>query len=62
MTLAIILLALWEVTWTGVACWHAARDGHKGWYLFFLIINFLGIPEMIYLSKQKKKLGSSLNR
>ena len=28
----------------------------KKWFLFFLVFNLLGIPEMIYLKKQGQKL------
>jgi len=55
MTL-IILLALWELYWTYHACWLAAQRNEKKWFLFFLIFNLLGIPEIIYL--QKKKVAS----
>ena len=51
--LLIVLLALWELGWTAVACWHAARKDDKGWYIFFSLITLLGIPEIIYLVKQK---------
>ena len=52
MTL-IILLALWELYWTYHACWLAAQRNEKKWFLFFLMFNLLGIPEIIYLQKKK---------
>ncbi len=52
--LVIVLLALWELGWTGVACWHAARKNDKNWYIFFCLITLLGIPEIIYVIMQKK--------
>lgn len=53
MTL-IILLALWELYWTYQACWLAAQRNEKKWFLFFLMFNLLGIPEIIYLQKKKR--------
>lgn len=50
--IAIILVAvaaLWTIVWKGFGLWHAARDGQKWWFLAFLIINDLGILEIIYL-------------
>ena len=55
----IILLALWELYWTYHACWLAAQRNEKKWFLFFLMFNLLGIPEIIYL--QKKKAGAAVS-
>ncbi len=52
--LVIALLVLWELGWTGVACWHAARKNEKGWFIFFCLINLAGIPEIIYFIKQRQ--------
>jgi hypothetical protein len=56
MTALIILLAIWEVYWTYQACWLASKLDQRKWFLFFLVFNLLGIPEMIYLKKQGQKL------
>lgn len=52
---AIILLIIWSVIWKGIALWHAARNNQKGWYIALLIINTIGILEIVYLSFFKKK-------
>ena len=44
-----LLLALWSLFWTGLARWHAARRAEYGWFLGILILNTLGILEIIYL-------------
>ena len=51
MTALILVLVTWEVYWTYHACWAASRRNEKKWFLFFLIFNFLGIPEMLYLRR-----------
>lgn len=51
----IILLIIWSVIWKGIALWHAARNDQKAWYVALLIINTLGILEIIYLSFFEKK-------
>lgn len=50
----IILLAAWEVYWTYHACWVASKLNEKKAFLFFLIFNLLGIPEIIYIYKKKR--------
>ncbi len=45
----IILIALWTVIIKGFALWHAARASQKGWFIALLVINTLGILEIIYL-------------
>jgi hypothetical protein len=45
-----ILIALaWSLLWKGLALWRAAKRGEKIWFIVFLIVNTLGILEIIYL-------------
>lgn len=46
----IIALVIWSLIWKGVALWFAARNYQKGWYIAILILNTLGILEIIYLA------------
>ena len=45
----ILVVAVWTVIIKGFALWHAARSGQKGWFIALLIINTLGILEIVYL-------------
>lgn len=45
----IFLLAICAVVLKGYALWHAARRDDKGWFIALLIVNTLGILELIYL-------------
>ncbi len=45
----LILVAIWTLAVKGYALWHAARNGQKGWFIVLLIINTLGILEIVYL-------------
>ena len=45
----IILVVIWSLLWKGLALWRAANRGEKWWFIAFLIINTLGILEIIYL-------------
>lgn len=45
----ILLVAVWTVAIKGYALWHAARANQMYWFIALLIINTLGILELIYL-------------
>ena len=45
----IIIASLWTIVIKGYALWHAARAGQKSWFIALLVINTLGILEIIYL-------------
>ena len=45
----LMLVALWTVLVKGYALWHAARGSQKWWFIALLIVNTLGVLEIIYL-------------
>jgi len=47
--LGMIIFALWSIFWKGLALWHASQRKEPWWFLALLIINTLGILEIIYL-------------
>jgi methionyl-tRNA synthetase len=48
--LPLIAVALiWTIILKGFALWYAARANQKKWFILLLIINTLGILEIIYL-------------
>jgi hypothetical protein len=49
-----ILTLLWSLPWKGVALWKAARNSQKGWYIALLILQTLGILEILYIFKFQK--------
>jgi methionyl-tRNA synthetase len=51
----IAALAAWSLVWKGVALWSAARAGQRGWFIALLLINTLGILEIVYLLFFAKK-------
>lgn len=44
-----IVIFLWAIVLKGFALWHAARNGQKEWFVILLVINTLGILEIVYL-------------
>ena len=45
----LVVLALWTLFWKGLALWHAAKRGEHVWFIALLLINTVGILEIVYL-------------
>ena len=45
----VLVIVLWTIVWKGLALWHAARRGQYWWFAILLVVNTLGILEIIYL-------------
>lgn len=48
------IIIIWSLSWKGVALWHAARNKQLAWFIAILIINTVGIFDIIYLIFFKK--------
>ena len=52
---------IWTIYWKGLALWKAAKRNERGWFIALLIINTLGILEILYIyifsrKKLRKKI------
>lgn len=45
----IIVVMVWSLIWKGLALWKSAELKQKHWFIAILILNTLGILEIIYL-------------
>ncbi|MGE5540863.1 MAG: DUF5652 family protein [Bacillota bacterium] len=45
----LILVVVWTLVIKGIALWKAARHDHRAWFIILLVVNTLGILELIYL-------------
>ena len=45
----LLLLALWTLLWKGIALWKAAQNDHRWWFVAMLLVNDLGLLEMLYI-------------
>jgi hypothetical protein len=45
----LIFIAVWTIAIKGYALWHAAKNGQKEWFVALLILNTIGVLELIYL-------------
>ena len=63
-SIAFFLLLAWSLVWKGLALWKAAQKGEKKWFIALLVINTIGILEILYLyvfSKKKKAVEEPAN-
>lgn len=44
-----LVAVLWSVFWKGLALWHSARNAQPWWFVIMLVVNTLGILEIVYL-------------
>jgi methionyl-tRNA synthetase len=42
-------LLAWSIAWKGLALWNAAKHSQRNWFIVILVINTVGILEIIYL-------------
>lgn len=45
----LILLTLWTIPWKALALWHSSKNNDKTWFIAVMIINTVGILEILYL-------------
>ena len=53
----ILVPVLWALPWKGYALWKAAKLNQMGWFIALLLINTLGILDILYIfvfSRKKK--------
>jgi hypothetical protein len=55
LILLVIVAVIWTAIWKGLALWKSARNSQKVWFVVLLLVNTLGILEIIYLRAFQKK-------
>jgi hypothetical protein len=45
----VVLVAVWSLAWKAVALWMAARRNQKIWFGALLLVNLMGILEILYI-------------
>ena len=45
----VIAIMAWSLFWKGLALWRAAHKESRNWFIALLVLNTLGILEIIYL-------------
>jgi hypothetical protein len=45
----LLILIVWSVFWKGLALWHSGYRRQGWWFVVLLIVNTVGILEIVYL-------------
>jgi len=45
----LLVLTAWVLVWKGLALWKAARENSRWWFVALMVINTLGILEILYI-------------
>lgn len=45
----IFIIAVWSAVWKALALWKSARKNDLVWFIVFIIVNTLGILEILYI-------------
>ena len=57
MGMFFVPVMLWSIAWKGWALWKAAKADSKIWFVILLLVNTMGILDILYifvLGKEKK--------
>ena len=49
------IIFVWVLVWKGLALWKAARNNDRWWFVALLVINLLGILEILYFVFSERK-------
>lgn len=50
-----VALMLWSLVWKGIALWKAGRNNHPIWFVVLMVINLVGVLEILYIFIFSKK-------
>lgn len=43
------VIAIWSLVWKGLALWKSSQKKHLVWFIVMLIVNTVGILEILYI-------------
>jgi methionyl-tRNA synthetase len=50
-----MLIAIWSIPWKAVALWKSARNNDLVWFIVLMVVNTVGILEILYIYLFGKK-------
>lgn len=60
ITILLLVLTLWTLFWKGMALWKSSQRNEKWWFIALLLINTIGILEILYLYVFSKEKNASV--
>lgn len=49
-----LVILVWSIFWKGLALWKSSQDKQRNWFIALLIVNTIGILEIVFLFKFAK--------
>jgi len=46
----LVVISVWSLVWTAIALWKSARNNQVVWFIVMLLLNTMGLLEIIYLA------------
>ena len=56
--LILVPILLWTLAWKGVALWKAGRNNQPYWFIVLLVVNTVGLLEIVYIVWFQKRSKS----
>lgn len=53
--IVLYILFIWSLIWKGIALWRSAQLHQRNWFIVMLVLNTIGILEILYLFRFAKK-------
>lgn len=57
----IFAVLVWFLAWKGVALWKASKNSQRNWFIAILILNTLGVLEIVYLFYFQRKKENTID-
>lgn len=51
----VMVVAIWDVVWKGMALWQAAKRRQPGWFVALLVLNTAGVFPIVYLVMMRRR-------
>ena len=49
LTVILTIISIWALVWKGFALWKASKKNHWLWFIVLLVVNTVGILEILYI-------------
>ncbi len=56
------ILIIWSMVWKGIALWRAGRNNQLAWFIVMLIVNTVGILEILYIFIFQKDMNKKTSK
>lgn len=61
LSVALAVIFIWSIIWKGLALWKSAKSNHKIWFIVILVVNTVGILEILYIYVFSKMKWNKIN-